>query len=109
MTPTTYEHKQGDTFNWAGTLQVTENGAPVVDLPAVASQVRTFPGGALVASLTVTLGVPDVNGVPIALREDDTTSWPPGRLCLDVQLTFAGNVVRSSDTVVFTCVKDVTR
>ena len=109
MTPTTYVHKQGDTFTWAGFLMITDDGVPVVDVPAAASQVRTLVGGRLVATLDVTVGSPTPDGFPITLAAQHTDQWPPGELCFDVQLTFPGNVVRSSDTVAFTCARDVTQ
>ena len=104
-------HKRGTTFVWGGAIRAMQDGAPAATLPqhTVKAQVRTFPVLALVADLTVTLGTPGAEGVPVVLKCVDTREWPVGRLCLDVRFELPGGNVGSTETVVFSVEPGVTQ
>ena len=96
-------HKRGTTFIWGGAIQAMQDGAPVTTLPShtVKAQVRTYPALAPVADLTVTLGAPVAEGIPVVLKCADTREWPVGFLCLDVRFELPGGNVGSTETVIF--------
>ena len=104
-------HKRGTTFVWGGAIQAMQDGAPVTTLPAhtAKAQVRTYPDLALVADLTVTLGTPGAEGIPVVLKCADTRGWPLGPLCLDVRFELPGGNVGSTETVLFSVEPGVTQ
>ena len=104
-------HKRGTTFVWGGAIQAMQDGAPVTTLPAhtVKAQVRTYPYLDLVADLTVTLGTPGAEGIPVVLKCADTRRWPVGPLCLDVRFELPGGNVGSTETVLFSVEPEVTQ
>lgn len=104
-------HKRGTTFVWGGAIQAMQDGAPVTTLPAhtVKAQVRTYPYLDLVADLTVTLGTPGAEGIPVVLKCADTRRWPVGPLCLDVRFELPGGNVGSTETVLFSVEQEVTQ
>lgn len=106
-----FTHKIGDTFAYAGFMNLDQDGAPITSLDGitVAAAVRTYPAFEEVAALVVTLGAYTADGFPVSLECADTTAWPRGRMCFDVQVTMAGGRVISSETVIFAARPDVTR
>lgn len=105
--------KQGDTFLYS--YPVTDsNGAPVTGIASkFKSQVKSRPGtrGELYGNLTVTEDTETAgtyilkSGVTDGVQ--DTQIWKEGTAVFDIQYTDAG-VVRSTYTIQFTIVGDVT-
>ena len=105
-----FHHKRGDSFSLGGTLNIQQDGEPVTSMAGVtlAAQVKTWPALAVVDALSVTAGAYAEGGFPVRFECLNTTAWPLGQLCFDVQIILPGGIVSSSETVVFRVDKDVT-
>ncbi|MFN4328289.1 MAG: hypothetical protein ACK4FF_05380 [Limnobacter sp.] len=103
-------HKRGDTFEVQATYSDSSDGSPInLTGYTIASQIR-HPGGALVATLAVT--IPD-QSVPanlgkFTMRVNNTASWPVTDLLWDIQYSFDNSVI-STETVVVRVQPDVTQ
>lgn len=100
-------HKIGDTFLYLATLNGVSPGDLVGYTPT--SQVRSAITGSLYGQaqcIWADVGATD----QVQLFVSDTTRWRPGPALLDVQFTRAADgFVRSTLTMPFTIVQDVTR
>lgn len=108
MTAASFEHKRGDSFELAGQLLESADGAPV-DLTAVAVRAQLRDGDALVAELTTAVTDPAQGSYRLSAAFADTESWPTKGLALDVEFTWPSGTRRSTQTVTVRVLKDVTR
>jgi hypothetical protein len=104
------EHKQGDTFDLSGTIDVTLLDQPVLDLTGWTgrSQIRT-PKGELVAELVFTWLDASQRLVRLSKPATQTLTWTLGNVLIDIELTSPTGDVVSTPTASLTIVRDNTR
>jgi hypothetical protein len=105
----TGKHKRGDTFDRSGTINVLQNGLPLLDLTGWTgmSQMRNARD-----ALVVQFNFQWLNAAQSLVRlsaPDGTDSWPIGECKIDIQLTSPSGTVVSTDTMALEIVMDVTR
>lgn len=88
--------KRGSTF--PATCQYLENGAPAVLPVGIRSQVRRNPDE-LIAELAITI-VDSATGKFTATC-DDTSTWPLGKLRMDIEYTYASGAKCITPTLYF--------
>lgn len=101
--------KAGDTFDYAGELQATENGSAITDLTGWtgACEIRTYPD-VLIAELEFTW-VDAAERLCRIRSTESTEEWPVGDAYIDIQLTSPAGAIVSTATNVVTILRDVTR
>lgn len=101
------EHKRGDTFDYVAILPDTVPEGSFVDFLPTA-QIRDF-ADRLVANVECAW-VDPVTTMSISLHVTDTSAWRLGPVSMDIQLKRPSDgVVRSTKTLNFAIVEDVTR
>jgi len=102
-------HKQGASFDFSGSVSVTDGGTPVTGLDTwgIAAQIRRQRDNQLVADLTCEWLSDGV--ARVYTSADDTRSWPAETLVMDLRLTSPANVVVITDTAQITVIEGVTR
>ena len=100
--------KRGDTMLLSATYKVDGVATDVTNID-IASQIRTS-GNALVATMAVTkLNQTTKTGqFTLSPTVADTTNWPLGVLCCDIQFSQEGSV-RSTETFQIVTVREVTK
>lgn len=101
-------HKRGDTFDRSGTISVTQNGTPLLDLTGWtgASQVRDK-FGQLLAQLTF-VWIDATNSLARLYTADSTEGWTIGEAKMDIQMTSPAGAVLSTATAAITVIEDIT-
>ncbi len=91
-------HKRGDTFDWSGSLTLTDGGENI-DLSTwiPKSQLRDHNKN-LVADLECTWLDASVGLVRLYAPASETSNWPIGPLAIDIQITSMDGVVVSTPT-----------
>lgn len=102
----TYNHKRGDSLTLLVNLPEQIVDGHFLDW-TLASQVRT-PSGTLIANLNAEW-VDPLTTRTIKLEKLDTTTWPIGKLEMDIQMTSLTGFVTSTSTVTINVQKDITR
>ena len=106
MAGTTLRHKRGDTFQYDCVVQESKKGPPL-DLTGwtIRSQLRDLRDH-LICEFCITI----VNAVEgrYRLSAGDTSDWVPGAAAMDIEYRDAGGVVRSTETMAVTVLKDET-
>lgn len=105
----TSKHKRGDTFDRSGTINVLQNGLPLLDLTGWAGMSQMRNGR---DALVVQFDFQWLDATRSLVRLSapaGTDTWPLGEGFIDIQLTSPGGVVVSTNTMVLEVVKDVTR
>lgn len=104
----TNKHKRGDTFDRSGSLTVTQNGVPLVNLTGWTgrSQMRGS-NGKVIVEFQFTW-VDAAQRLARLYAPDGTETWTLGDAKVDIQLTSPTGVIVSTDTTVISIVEDIT-
>lgn len=100
--------KQGDTL--AFYIDLEAGGSPIVGAESkLRCQVRDKKMSALYGELTITADANTQGRYLVqTTTRGETQDWAPGEATLDIQYT-DGNIVKSTETLLITIEKDVTR
>lgn len=104
---TGFEHKRGDTFSFAAAIPSEFSDGYFVG-SIVRSQIRDSKG-TLITELEVTWDDPALTrALLLSSGNANTQTWPIGPLQFDLQFVMPSGQIRSTKTVVFACVADIT-